>query len=40
MGRQEWETAYRAVGTVVTELAEGKHPERSYSAMKKILGHV
>ncbi len=40
LGRQEWEDAYRAVGAVVTELAGRKHPERSYSEMKKILGRM
>ena len=37
MDRPRWESAYRAVGTVVTELAEKKHPERSYETMKQIL---
>lgn len=37
MDRPEWELSYRAVGTVVTELAEKKHPERSYGTMKQIL---
>ncbi|WP_168356496.1 Rossmann-like and DUF2520 domain-containing protein [Petralouisia muris] len=39
LDRRQWELAYRAVGTAVTELAEKKHPERSYETMKKILGH-
>ena len=39
MDRPQWETAYRAMGTVVTELAQKKHPKRSYETMKKILGH-
>lgn len=37
MDRPEWEQSYRAVGTLVTELAEKKHPERDYEEMKKIL---
>lgn len=39
MDRPQWESAYRAVGTVVTELAQKKHPKRSYETMKEILGH-
>lgn len=39
MDRPQWALAYRAVGTVVTELAEKKHPNRSYETMKKLLGH-
>lgn len=37
MDRPRRELAYRAVGAVVTELAEKKHPERSYETMKQIL---
>ena len=37
MDRPEWEQSYRAVGKLVTELAEQKHPEREYAEMKKIL---
>lgn len=37
MGRPEWEASYRAVGTVVMELAQKKHPERSYGTMKQLL---
>ncbi len=37
LGRPEWEASYRAVGAVVTELAQKKHPGRSYEAMKQLL---
>ena len=37
MDRPEWEMSYRAVGALVTKLAEKKHPERSYVTMKQIL---
>lgn len=37
MDRPRRELAYRAVGAVVTELAEKRHPERSYETMKQIL---
>ena len=37
MDRRQWEQSYRAVGMLVTELAEKKHPERDYGEMKKIL---
>lgn len=37
MDRPEWEQSYRAVGTLVMQLAEKKHPERSYKEMQEIL---
>lgn len=37
MDRTEWEASYRAVGTIVTELAGKKHPKRNYAAMKQLF---
>ncbi len=37
LARREPEAAYRAVGLLVAETAEKKHPERSYQEMKQIL---
>ncbi|MCI8482712.1 MAG: DUF2520 domain-containing protein [Lachnospiraceae bacterium] len=37
MDRPEWESSYRAVGRLVAELAERRHPERGYLEMKRLL---
>lgn len=35
--KPEWNQAYRAVGMLVTELAEEKHPEKEYGEIKHLL---
>ncbi|MFG6384394.1 MAG: DUF2520 domain-containing protein [Lachnospiraceae bacterium] len=37
MDRPEWERAYQAVGSLLVELAQKKHPEHDYKKMKQLL---
>lgn len=37
MEQPEWEQEYRAVGTLVTQLARRKHPEKDYGEIARML---